>query len=56
MTLLLAEGRLVPHPYEVQPNGLLALEQGLQALCDRKVSSKKLVYRIADTPHLENYE
>ncbi|OCT54174.1 Protein TOXD [Cladophialophora carrionii] len=55
MTLLLAEGRFVPHPYEVQPDGLLAVEKGVQALHDKKVSSKKLVYRIADTPDLDKY-
>ena len=56
MTLLLAEGRFVPHPYEVQANGLLSVEQGVQALYDRKVSSKKLVYRVADTPDLGKYQ
>ena len=56
MTLLLAQGRLVPHPYEVQPNGLLAVEQGVQALYDRKVSAKKLVYKVADTPGLDQFQ
>jgi hypothetical protein len=40
----------------VQPDGLLAVERGVQALYDRKVSSKKLVYRVADTPGLEKYQ
>ena len=56
MTLLLREGRFVPHPFEVQPNGLLAVEKGIQALHDKTVSSKKLVYRISDTPNLEQYQ
>lgn len=56
MSLLLAEGRFVPHPYEIQPDGLLAVEKGVQALHDKKVSSKKLVYRVSDTPGLENYQ
>ena len=56
MTLLLAEGRFVAHPYELQQNGLLGVEQGVQALHDKKVSSKKLVYRVADTPGLEKYQ
>lgn len=56
MSLLLSEGRFVPHPYEVQPDGLMAVGEGLQALLDKKVSSKKLVYRVADTPNLEQYQ
>lgn len=54
--MLLAEGRFEAHPFEVQPNGLLDVGKGVQALYDRKISSKKLVYRISDTPNLDAYE
>ena len=43
--LLLSEGRLRPHPYEVMPYGLDSVAEGIQRLFDRKVSAKKLVYR-----------
>ena len=56
LTLLLAEGRFEAHPFDVQPNGLLDVEKGIQALYDRKVSARKLVYRISDTPNLEAYQ
>ncbi|KIW14450.1 hypothetical protein PV08_07234 [Exophiala spinifera] len=56
MSLLMAEGKFEPHPYEVLPKGLSSVQDGIQALYDRKVSSKKLVYRIADTPGLEKYQ
>ncbi|KAL4865026.1 hypothetical protein BDV12DRAFT_188510 [Aspergillus spectabilis] len=49
---LLAEGRIEPHPYEVQPGGLESVARGFQLLRDRKVSASKLVYRISDTPNL----
>jgi len=52
MTYLLAEGKLKPHPFEVVPNGLDGIIGGVQALYERKVSAKKLVARIADTPGL----
>ncbi|KAJ9651313.1 hypothetical protein H2198_009407 [Neophaeococcomyces mojaviensis] len=55
-TTYLADGRLKPHPIEVQPNGLAEVGQGIQALYDGKVSAKKLVYRIADTPELEKFQ
>ncbi|KAL3466930.1 chaperonin 10-like protein [Aspergillus heterothallicus] len=42
---LLAEGKLAPHPFEVRPNGLEGVAEGIQLLYDRKVSAKKLVYR-----------
>ncbi|CEL05781.1 Putative Alcohol dehydrogenase [Aspergillus calidoustus] len=49
---LLAEGKLEPHPYEVRLNGLEGVAEGIQLLFDRKVSAKKLVYQITDTPDL----
>ncbi|KAH7416864.1 putative zinc binding dehydrogenase [Cadophora sp. MPI-SDFR-AT-0126] len=48
---LLADGRLTPHPFEVL-GGLEEVAKGTQMLFDKKVSSKKLVYRIADTKGL----
>jgi len=52
MSLLLKEGRLSGHPYEVIPGGLTGVQEGIQRLHDHKVHGKKLVYRIADTPGL----
>lgn len=52
---LLADGKLDPHPYEILPKGLESVAEGIQLLHDRKVSAKKLVYRIADTPGLLSY-
>lgn len=49
---LLAEGKIEPHPHEVLPNGLESVAKGIQLLHDRKVSAKKLVYRIEETPGL----
>ncbi|KAL6874952.1 GroES-like protein [Trichoderma novae-zelandiae] len=48
LSLLLAEGKIKPHPVEVLPDGLNGIVQGVQALSDRKVSAKKLVARIGD--------
>ncbi|KAH7074138.1 putative zinc binding dehydrogenase [Paraphoma chrysanthemicola] len=47
---LLAEGRFKGHPYEVMPGGLESVGEGVKRLFENKVSAKKLVYRIADTP------
>jgi NADPH:quinone reductase len=52
ISYLLAEGKFQPHPFEVLPNGLDGIIEGIQALYDKKVSAKKLVARIADTPGL----
>jgi NADPH2:quinone reductase len=46
------EKRFEGHPYEVVPGGLEGVEEGLRRLQDGKVSAKKLVYKIADTPGL----
>ncbi|KAH6712045.1 putative zinc binding dehydrogenase [Leptodontidium sp. MPI-SDFR-AT-0119] len=48
---LLADGRLTTHPFEVL-GGLEEVARGTQLLFDNKVSSKKLIYRIADTKGL----
>jgi NADPH2:quinone reductase len=49
----LQEGRFEPHPYEVVKGGLQGVEEGLRRLQEGKVSAKKLVFRIADTPGLK---
>ncbi|KUJ06407.1 putative zinc binding dehydrogenase [Mollisia scopiformis] len=51
----LKQGRVTPHPYVVLEKGLESVAKGLQLLYDGKVHGKKLVYRVADTPHLEEY-
>jgi NADPH2:quinone reductase len=51
---LLAEGKLTAHPYEVMPNGLESVGEGVKRLFENKVSAKKLVYRIAETPGAGN--
>ncbi|KAJ5717286.1 alcohol dehydrogenase [Penicillium malachiteum] len=48
----LAEGKISGHPYQVLPNGLASVGHGLQSLKDGKISAKKLIYRVADTPGL----
>ncbi|PVH81237.1 GroES-like protein [Cadophora sp. DSE1049] len=48
---LLEDGRLTPHPFEVL-GGLEEIARGTQMLFDNQVSSKKLVYRVADTKGL----
>lgn len=50
MSKLLAEGKLAPHPFGVMPDGLESVGKGVNLLFENKVSAKKLVYRIADTP------
>lgn len=54
-TVYLRDGRLKGHPYEVLPCGLQSVQEGLQALHDKQVSARKVVYRIADTPYLEQW-
>lgn len=49
---LLAEGTFKPHPVEVLPGGLEGIVEGVKALHDGKVSAKKLVARITNTPAL----
>ena len=52
----LKKGTITTHPFEVMEKGLDSVAEGLQLLYDGKVHGKKLVYRIADTPNLSNYE
>jgi hypothetical protein len=53
---VLKQGKITTHPYEVLPSGLESVAKGLQLLYDGKVSGKKLVYRISDTPDLEKFQ
>ena len=48
----LNDGKLKPHPHEVVSGGLHGVETSLKALREGKVSAKKYVIRIADTPDL----
>ncbi|KFA51281.1 hypothetical protein S40293_04399 [Stachybotrys chartarum IBT 40293] len=50
---LLVEGKLKPHAIEIGPRGLDGVLEGVNRLRNREVSGRKLVYRIADTPGLE---
>ncbi|KAK1752815.1 chaperonin 10-like protein [Echria macrotheca] len=45
---LLAEGTLQPHPAELGEGGLKGIFQGLDALREKRVSGKKLVYRVEE--------
>lgn len=47
---LLAEGKLKTHPEQVGAEGLAGALRGLEDMKNDKVSGKKLVYRVADTP------
>ena len=48
---LLHQGKLRTHPESLQPGGLQGVLKGMQDLKDGSVTGKKLVYRVADTPH-----
>ncbi|KAJ5129043.1 hypothetical protein N7448_002755 [Penicillium atrosanguineum] len=43
---LLAERRILPHPYQVKPGGLAGVLTGLQMLREGKVRASKLVFRV----------
>lgn len=47
---LITEGRIRPHPFEVGKDGLRGVFEGLQAMREGRVSGRKLVYRIEETP------
>ena len=47
---LVEDGQLKPHPVEVGKDGLVGVFAGLQQGREGKISGKKLVYRVADTP------
>ncbi|KAJ5155943.1 hypothetical protein N7492_008746 [Penicillium capsulatum] len=46
---LLEERRILPHPYQVKPDGLAGVISGLQMLREGKVRASKLVYRLDET-------
>ncbi|TKA81666.1 hypothetical protein B0A55_01337 [Friedmanniomyces simplex] len=47
---LLADGKLKTHPEQVGADGLAGALQGMEDMKNEKVSAKKLVYRVAETP------
>lgn len=47
---LMAEGKLKTHPAAVGEKGLEGALKGMEDLKNDRVSGKKLVYRVADTP------
>ncbi|KAK5656800.1 hypothetical protein OQA88_4348 [Cercophora sp. LCS_1] len=47
---LLAEGQIRAHPPDVGKDGLKGVFGGLQAMREGRVSGKKLVYRVEETP------
>jgi hypothetical protein len=50
LTNLLAQGKLKCVPVTVYPHGLESVQEGLQYMMDGKVSARKIVYRVGDTP------
>jgi len=47
---LLKEGKIKAHPVDVRPGGLKGVLEGLDEMRKGKVSGKKLVYRVEETP------
>ncbi|MCJ1399246.1 hypothetical protein MMC11_002448 [Xylographa trunciseda] len=47
---LLAEKKVKVHPVDVRPGGLKGVLEGMDEMRQGKVSGKKLVYRVAETP------
>ncbi|MCJ1393668.1 hypothetical protein MMC18_006544 [Xylographa bjoerkii] len=47
---LLTEKKVKVHPVDVRPDGLKGVLDGMEEMRQGKVSGKKLVYRIAETP------
>ena len=47
---LLAEKKVKVHPVDVRPGGLKGVLEGMEEMRQGKVSGKKLVYKVADTP------
>ncbi|OOF92792.1 hypothetical protein ASPCADRAFT_509191 [Aspergillus carbonarius ITEM 5010] len=46
---VVADGRVVPHPVRLGPNGLQGVIEGLRAMRDGKVRGCKLVYNVDET-------
>ncbi|KAK2743069.1 hypothetical protein FQN57_005025 [Myotisia sp. PD_48] len=53
---LMGEGKIKVHPQHVGPRGLIGVLEGLDKMRQGKVSGVKLVYRVAETPGLEELE
>lgn len=49
----LDKGFFKPHPHQVVPGGLEGVQQALHDLKDGKASAVKYVFRIADTPGIQ---
>jgi len=47
---LLGEGKVKPHPVDVRAGGLKGVLEGMEDMKNGKVSGKKLVYRVGETP------
>ena len=47
---LLAEKKIKVHPVDVRPGGLKGVLEGMEEMRQGKVSGKKLVYRVSETP------
>ena len=47
---LLNEGKVKPHPVDLRPGGLKGVLEGLDEMRKGKVSGKKLVYKVEETP------
>jgi NADPH:quinone reductase-like Zn-dependent oxidoreductase len=47
---LIADGKVTPHPPQIGKDGLKGVLEGLQLMREGKVSGKKLVYRVDETP------
>ena len=47
---LLKEKKIKVHPVDIRPEGLRGVLEGLDQMRKGKVSGKKLVYRIDETP------
>ncbi|MCJ1430746.1 hypothetical protein MMC27_000096 [Xylographa pallens] len=47
---LLAEKKVKVHPVDVRPGGLKGVLEGMEEMRQGKVSGKKLVYKVAETP------
>ncbi|THV06338.1 dehydrogenase [Dendrothele bispora CBS 962.96] len=51
---LLNEGKLVPAPLKIYPNGFASVSEGFTYMKSGLVSGEKIVYRVEDTPGLQN--
>ena len=47
---VLAEKKVKVHPVDIRPGGLKGVLEGMEEMRQGKVSGKKLVYKVAETP------